>query len=213
MERHAGGALENECCSMTKRVAGRRFLQACALGVCALSLGACGRTRSLDDTRSSAGSAGLEPSAGAGGGGGASSTTGTAGVPVNDLGGAAVCSKNGVTCLDALTAQYCEVGQPFVNVECKVGMAAEGFISLGCESNAEGAGCTVDGFLDLDCERGTPNFTACRAGTAEDLLDVYAACFSDFEGANAIVSCYAGFMDETGTLVDCGAAHAACSRP
>lgn len=92
-------------------------------------------------------------------------------------------------------------------------MAAEGFISLGCESNAEGDGCTVDGLLDPDCQAGTPNFTACLGGTADDLLDVYAACFTDFEGANAIVSCYADFMDETDTLVDCDAAHAACSRP
>lgn len=199
---------------MTKRVGGQAFLCVCALGVCALNVGGCGRTRAPENSHNSAGSSGVEPSAGRGGAGGASSksgATGSAGVPVN--GGASGCVDHSVTCVDSLTAQYCAAGQPFARVTCKEAMASEGFISLGCESTAEGGGCTVDGFLDPDCEAGTPNFTACQGGSVEDLLDVYAACFTDFEGANAVVSCYADFMDETDKLVGCSAAHAACSRP
>lgn len=200
---------------MTKRVKGRPLLWLCTLAAFGPSVAGCGKTRALDIS-SAAGSVGLEPSgekAGAGGTSGSTGVNGSAGVPVNNLGGSGVCTRTNVTCLDPLVAQYCEVGSSPVSIDCKLGMAADGFISLGCESNAEGDGCTVDGFLDPDCQAGTPNFTACQAGTFEDLLDVYAACFTDFEGANAIVSCYADFMDETDTLVDCRAAHAACSTP
>lgn len=119
-------------------------------------------------------------------------------------------------CVDAATVEFCDVDGSAQTVVCKEGMPAEGFLSSGCQSDAPGAkgdGCTVDAFLDPDCQAATPPFTVCVGGTVDDLLDVYAACFTDLKGAQAIVSCYRDYLDQATQLVDCEAAQAACAKP
>ncbi len=132
----------------------------------------------------------------------------------SDGGSAQACAPDSpVTCVDAASVRFCN-DQGFVEVvACAEGMLQEGIISRGCESNAEGAGCTVDGFTDLGCEQGTPAFGVCAAATEQDLLATYVACFQDLTGAQAVISCYGDYIDESALVVDCAAATVDCARP
>lgn len=113
-----------------------------------------------------------------------------------------------MTCLDANTVRYCE-GAQLIEVSCSAELERQGIVSLGCADTAAGQGCTVDGFLDPDCEAGTPPFAACSGLIEQDLLSVYVACYQDTSGASMPVSCHADYQTPTG-FVDCSAARAAC---
>lgn len=123
------------------------------------------------------------------------------------------CSGTAVKCVDATTVQFCNEAGSLETVLCKTGMEQEGIVSGGCESNAEGDGCTVDGFMDVDCQAGTPAFAVCADLTDKDLLDVYVACFQDLSAARSRVSCYQDYVNGSDLTVDCGAAVAVCYEP
>jgi hypothetical protein len=89
-------------------------------------------------------------------------------------------------------------------------MAQQGIDSSGCASDTQGDGCTIDGFLDADCEDGTAPFAVCAKLSDTDLIDVYTACYQDLGGAQAVIGCYGGFVSDDQTLVDCMSAEAVC---
>ncbi len=136
------------------------------------------------------------------GGGG----TGSGGAP------SLACPGSTVRCLDAATAEYCEGSSPRT-VICSAAMAEQGVVSSGCSSDDSGDGCTVDAFLDPDCEAGTPVFAVCEALTEEDLVKTYTACFQNLSGASEVIPCYQDFVDATGVAIDCAAAQVSCAIP
>ena len=136
-----------------------------------------------------------------GGGGGTGSGGG---------GSTLVCPGSPVRCLDDLTAEYCDGATP-KTVVCAEGMAEQGIVSSGCSSDAAGDGCTVDAFLDPDCEAGAPVFAVCEGLTEEDLVNTYTACFHDVSRASEVITCYQDFVDATGVTVDCPAAQVSCA--
>jgi len=141
---------------------------------------------------------------------GASVGPGTGGTTGVDRG---ACSGTAVKCVDSKTVQFCNEAGVLETVECKLGMAQEGILSNGCESDAAGDGCTVDGFGDVDCEAGASAFAVCAEMTEADLLDVYVACFLELETvgyAESRIACYGGYVNESDLTVDCGAAAAVC---
>lgn len=116
-----------------------------------------------------------------------------------------------VTCLDAATATHCnEQGQREV-IDCATAMADQGIESNGCRSDADGAGCTIDAFLDPECEAGTPPFVVCAGLGEQDLVNAYVACFQHLNEAAPMISCYRDYVDEAEKLVDCGSARTACA--
>ncbi len=200
---------------MLNRVLGSPFFVVVAL----LGAAACGKTHKTVPSMNAGGTAQVDASGGSAGGsaatGGVGAEAGTSGAPAGTGGAALVCPGTAVTCVDAGTAQFCDLDGSLQTVVCKDGMATEGFVSSGCTADAPSApgnGCTVDAFLDPDCQAGTPPFAVCVGATRDDLLDIYAACFTDLNGANDIVSCYRDYLGVPG-LVDCEAAQAACSKP
>ncbi|HKY39020.1 MAG TPA: hypothetical protein VJN18_23945 [Polyangiaceae bacterium] len=136
------------------------------------------------------------------------------GVGGSGSGGAAglACPGSAVRCLDAATAEYCEGSTPRT-VICSAAMAEQGIVSSGCRSDDLGDGCTVDAFLDQDCEAGTPAFAVCEALTEGDLVTTYTACFQNLSGASDVIPCYRDFVDTTGVTVDCAAAQVSCAIP
>ena len=198
---------------MVNRILGSSLLVAAAV----IGSVGCGKTRRDSSSANDAGTSPLDSrdgSAGATGSGtggtgiassGAPSASGAGGGPLS-------CPGAPVTCLDSKTVQFCDSDGTRRTVVCQEGMAVEGFASSGCDSTTPN-GCTVDGFLDPDCQAGTPAFTACVGGNVDDLLDVYAACFVDLNGAQSVIGCYRDYLDETKPAVDCAAAQVACSTP
>jgi hypothetical protein len=124
------------------------------------------------------------------------------------------CQGAPVICVDAETAQACDPATGVTQtVNCAEALEKEGLMSNGCLADAEGVGCTVDGFLDEDCLAGTPPFAVCGDLTQDELFSLYTTCYLDEMGAKAIISCYAEYLDEAAMTVDCAAAEAACFPP
>ncbi len=142
--------------------------------------------------------------AGSGGTGAATAGTGSGGG----------CQGEPVICVDAETAQGCDPATGITQtVNCAEELEKEGLMSNGCLADAEGVGCTVDGFLDEDCLAGTPPFAVCGDVSQDQLFGLYTTCYLDEMGAKAIISCYAEYLDEQEMTVDCAAAEAACFPP
>lgn len=117
-----------------------------------------------------------------------------------------------LTCVDAASARYCDDSGALTTVNCAQVFAEDGLISNGCSTDTAGAGCTLDGLADPECDAGTPAFAYCAQVPDENLLDVYVGCFHDMNGAHTVIPCYADFIAPMGTTppVDCVAADAAC---
>lgn len=117
-----------------------------------------------------------------------------------------------LTCVDAASARYCDDTGALTTVNCAEVFAEDGLISNGCTTDTAGAGCTLDGLADPECEAGTPAFAYCAQLPEENLVDVYVGCFNDMNGAHTVIPCYADFIAPMGTMppVDCVAADAAC---
>jgi hypothetical protein len=122
------------------------------------------------------------------------------------------CPGSPVRCLDEATAQYCD-GATAQTVICADAMAQQGIVSDGCSSDARGDGCTVDAFMDPDCEAGAPVFAVCEGLAEEDLVKTYTACFQHVSSASEVIPCYQDFVDATGVTVDCPAAQVSCAVP
>lgn len=116
-----------------------------------------------------------------------------------------------VSCLDAATASFCNEQGEREAVACKAAMAEQGIESNGCSSDAEGAGCTIDAFLDPECEAGTAPFAVCAGLGEQDLVNTYVACFQNLSEASPTISCYRDYVDEAEKLVDCGSARTVCA--
>jgi hypothetical protein len=141
-------------------------------------------------------------------GAGQAGKTGTGG----STGIAGGCAGTPVTCVDDTSAQFCN---PETNeldtANCAEEWAKDGFLSNGCSETLQGAGCTTDGALDADCDKGVTLIANCsQTATSEDLLNAYLNCFHDVQGLHEIVSCLGGFLDETAQTVDCQGAEAEC---
>ena len=145
----------------------------------------------------------LGPLVSSGGGG-----TGAVGVG----GAAAQVCPSALSCVDPATAQYCDNGVLKI-VDCATALAEQGIVSNGCSDDAAGPGCTIDGFLDADCEAGTPAFAVCAGLTEKDLVNTYVACFENANQASAVITCYRDYVDDVESLVDCSSAHTACTQP
>ena len=115
-----------------------------------------------------------------------------------------------VSCLDEATAQRCNEQGELEQVDCETAMEEQGIVSDGCSTDAEGSGCTIDAFLDPDCEAGTPAFAVCAGLEAKDLVNTYVACFQNLSDAAAVVACYPDYVNEAEKLVDCAGAQTAC---
>ncbi len=120
------------------------------------------------------------------------------------------CPGAPVKCLDEKSAEFCNEADQLESVVCADAMAEQGIVSNGCESNAQGDGCTIDAFLDPECESGTPAFAICTGLTAEHLVNTYTTCFDGANGASTVIPCYAEHVNQADLTVDCAAAQLAC---
>lgn len=129
------------------------------------------------------------------------------------VGGAAVAGScpGPVRCLDAKTASFCNEQGEREAVDCAAAMAEQGIESSGCSSDDKGAGCTIDAFVDPECEAGTAPFAVCAGLGEQDLVNTYVACFQNLSEASPTISCYRDYVDEAAKLVDCGSARTVCA--
>jgi hypothetical protein len=110
-------------------------------------------------------------------------------------------------CLDAATVRVCSPeARIFEDVNCQESSAELGFVSQGCSMDAEGTGCTLDSVLDEACRLGAVGVAICVEATDEQFVNIYINCFQDNDGAKAVVTCFADFVDTTAGTVDCAAA-------
>lgn len=120
------------------------------------------------------------------------------------------CPAAPVACASKTSAQYCSGNQRFTAV-CESALAEQGIVSAGCESNAAGDGCTIDSFVDPDCEAGTPAFALCHGLGAERLVDTYVTCYAGSH-ASTVIPCYADYVNQSDMTVDCAGAQFNCGE-
>lgn len=160
-----------------------------------------------------AGSDGDSSGAGTGStGGSASGGTASGGSATAGSGGSGGgCVATGVSCLDDQIAQACNPDTGMVETGvCSELFAEEGLISNGCSTDAEGAGCTIDGFEDEECADGAVGFAVCGGFTQDDFFNIYVACFQNTAELRAGILCFAEYVDVEATTVDCEAALPVC---
>lgn len=143
-------------------------------------------------------------------GGGPANGGARAGAPVGGSPVSILCPGSAVTCLDSERAQLCATNGTATTIVCRDALAEQGIVSNGCSSTGAGEGCTVDAFLDPECEAGTAPFAVCQALPEGKLLNAYVACFQGLENAATAVPCYRDFARGQAGNVDCAAARAAC---
>lgn len=182
------------------------------------SSSACSSTSTNDDDKGGTGSVLGGSGGSASGSGGVGNTTGGtspgAGTTSTAGTGGGLCAGRPVMCVDAMTAKGCDpdTGMDIMG-NCAEEYAKDGFLSNGCSTTADGTGCTVDGVLDQECQKGAEPFAVCAGLTQDDIVSVYIGCFRDMNGAHSVIPCFADFVDETDPMmptVDCEAAGAAC---
>jgi hypothetical protein len=180
------------------------------------SSSACSSSSTKDGNKGGTGSVLGGSGGAASGSGGIGNTTGGTGGTTSTAGsgGGGLCAGKPVMCVDAMNAKGCDpdTGMDIMG-NCAEEYAKDGFLSNGCSTTADGTGCTVDGVLDQECQKGAEPFAVCAGLTQDDIVSVYIGCFRDMNGAHSVIPCFADFVDETNPMmptVDCEAAGAAC---
>lgn len=177
--------------------------------VCSFLTFACGSdesTSSDDGTDPAGGDSGI----GAGGSGTAGS--GTSGTGAGGSGAGEACTGEVSECLDENLSRVCIDGVYDV-ADCSVVCSEFGFAAGSCDE-----GCLCDEPLSPTCDLAASAFCVCLEAlnaetcTAAQFFDLYALCHAETP-TGLQVACFADFVDEAQSLVDCEAAATTCLPP
>jgi len=115
------------------------------------------------------------------------------------------CTDESVVCLDAQHSRECIDGV-YEEAECGELCAEFGFATGSCDE-----GCACEAPVNETCELAATAYCVCfeaalgEACTGQDLFTAYALCHFE-EPDGLVVACFADFVDEAASTVDCEAA-------
>jgi len=184
-------------------------------------------SKSTDDNNGSGGNGSIVGSAGSSVGGttsnngagtsnasaGKTSTAGATGTGGSTGGGSGLCTDDTVTCTDTTHAMACNPSTGMVETfSCVDDLAALGFTSTGCTTDATGDACDISGVKDMACQLGTQAFAHCENATSdEQVFNIYVNCFQDNMDGHTIIPCFSEYVTATKmTANDCLRAEEAC---